>query len=147
MSFLKSRTKLWAMACGGGLALAASIAFADAMSDSAARLKIGQEALAVPAPVEGQTASTPDYAKAQKFCDAAIGGLPAKPSAESDMITADATECIAKALIGQGKNQEACDAIFPVLDMIGVSAAPGKADAKARLKAVLDPELAAKRCK
>lgn len=127
------------------------------MSDAAARLKIGQEALAPPAaaqtvPAEpGQTAPvapTPDYAKAQQYCDAAIGSVASiKPSAETDMLTADATECEAKALIGQGKNQDACDMLYPVIDMIGVSDAPGKADAKARLKAVLDPEVKAKRCK
>jgi hypothetical protein len=114
---------------------AASIAAADEMSDSAARLKIGQDALIAA-----------DSAKAEQYCNAAIVGLPGKASAESDMITADATECQAKALIAQGKNQDACDLIYPVLDMIGVSAAPGKADAKARLKAVLDPEVTAKRC-
>jgi hypothetical protein len=108
---------------------------ADELSDAAARLKIGQEALAAG-----------DNDKAVKYCEAVVMGLPPKPSDESDMLTADATECQAKAMILQGKNQDACDLIFPVLDMVGVSKAAGAADAKSKLKAVLDPEVAAKRC-
>ncbi len=131
---MKFRKLCGAIAVIAGLG-AGTIAAADAMSDSASRLKTGQEAL-----VAG------DNAKAAQYCDAAIVGLPGKASAESDMITADATECQAKALIAQGKNQDACDLISPVIDMLGVSDAAGKADAKARLKAVLDPEVAAKRC-
>lgn len=114
---------------------AASAAIAGTLADSQARLKIGQDALAAG-----------DAKKAIDYCDAAIVGLPSQASAESDMLTADATECQAKALISQGKNQEACDLIYPTLDMLGVSDAPGKAAAVAKLKAISDAETAASRC-
>lgn len=109
-----------------GLALAGG-ALAATLADSQSRLKIGQEALAAA-----------DAEKAIKYCEAAVLGLPAAPSVESDLVTADGTECQAKGLIAQGKNQEACDLVSPVIDMMGVSEAPNKTDVIARLKGVVD---------
>lgn len=115
---------------------AAGAALAGTLADSQSRLKIGQEALAAA-----------DAPKAVKYCEAAVLGLPYEPSVDGDLVTADGTECQAKGLIAQGKNQEACDLISPVIDMMGVSAAPNKAEVIARLKGVVDAEVAAKRCK
>lgn len=118
-----------------GLGLA-GVALAGTLADSQARLKIGQEALAAN-----------DADKAVKYCEAAVLGLPYETSVESDLVTADGTECQAKGLIAQGKNQDACDLISPVIDMMGVSKAPNKTEVVARLKAVVDGEVAAKHCK
>ena len=115
---------------------AAGVALAGTLADSQSRLKIGQEALAAA-----------DAEKAIKYCEAAVLGLPYEPSADGDLVTADGTECQAKGLIAQGKNQEACDLISPVIDMMGVSQAPNKAEVIARLKGVVDAEVTAKRCK
>ncbi len=117
-----------------GLALAGA-AFAAPLADAQSRLKIGQEALAAA-----------DAEKAIKYCEAAVLGLPSAPGVESDLVTADGTECQAKGLIAQGKHQEACDLISPVIDMMGVSEAPNKTEVIARLKSVVDAEVAAKRC-
>ena len=114
----------------------AGVAVAGTLADSQSRLKIGQEALAAA-----------DAEKAIKYCEASVLGLPYEPSAEGDLITADGTECQAKGLFAQGKHQEGCDLISPVIDMMGVSAAPNKAEVVTRLKGVLDAEVAAKRCK
>lgn len=124
-----------------GLAALAGLIFAGAalagtLADSQSRLKIGQDALAAN-----------DADKAAKYCEAAVLGLPSAPSVESDLVTADGTECQAKALIAQGKSQDACDLISPVIDMMGVSQAPNKTEVIARLKAVVSGEVAAKRCK
>ncbi len=118
-----------------GLGLAGA-ALAGTLADSQSRLKIGQEALAAA-----------DAEKAIKYCEAAVLGLPYEPSVEGDLVTADGTECQAKGLIAQGKNQEACDLISPVIDMMGVSKAPNKTEVVARLQGVIDAEVAAKRCK
>jgi hypothetical protein len=117
-----------------GLGLAGA-ALAGTLADSQARLKIGQEALAAA-----------DAEKAIKYCEAAVLGLPYEPSADGDLVTADGTECQAKGLIAQGKNQEACDLLSPVIDMMGVSQAANKTEVVARLKGVIDTEVAAKRC-
>ena len=118
-----------------GLAMAGA-ALAGTLADSQSRLKIGQDALAAN-----------DADKAIKYCEAAVLGLPYAPSVESDLVTADGTECQAKGLIAQGKNQDACDLISPVIDMMSVSKAPNKAEVVARLKSVVDAEVAARRCK
>jgi hypothetical protein len=132
---MKKRTVYGAVAAIAGLA-AAGVALAGTLADSQSRLKIGQDALAAN-----------DADKAIKYCEAAVLGLPAAPSVDSDLVTADGTECQAKGLIAQGKNQEACDLISPVIDMMGVSQAPNKTEVIARLKGVVDAEVAAKRCK
>ena len=132
---MKKRTLHAAIAAMAGLA-AAGAALAGTLADSQSRLKIGQDALAAN-----------DADKAAKYCEAAVLGLPAAPSVDSDLVTADGTECQAKALIAQGKNQEGCDLISPVIDMMGVSQAPNKTEVIARLKSVVDGEVAAKRCK
>lgn len=126
----------YAVAAAAIVLSAAGMALAGTLADSQSRLKIGQEALAAA-----------DAEKAIKYCEAAVLGLPYEPSVEGDLVTADGTECQAKGLIAQGKNQEACDLISPVIDMMGVSRAPNKTEVVARLQGIIDAEVAAKRCK